>query len=202
MFPSFLFILASTVCKFLQYLTSTLTQGGKGGHLFRLTCSIVLREGGTLQQISLACVRSAHSVWATLGLPALMACVLSWYTLLRLQVALEGNCLRWAWVVYTSQVYATQVHVLWYSTKAQTQLGLSFVPFPGLSSSSDKVLAEHTLPRWGCGSYHLPSPSCSVSWVCSGSAISGVLCVSSGELISGCDPPGGCQPSKIPRRLG
>ena len=47
---------------------------------------------------------SAHSVWATLGLPPLMACVLSWYTLLRLQVALEGNCLRWTWVVYTSQV--------------------------------------------------------------------------------------------------
>ena len=40
-----LFILASSVCKSLQYLTSTLTQGGKGNHLFRLTCSIVLRGG-------------------------------------------------------------------------------------------------------------------------------------------------------------
>ena len=37
-------------------------------------------------------------------------------------------------------------------------------------------------------SYHLPSPSRSVSWVCS--CISDVPCVSSGELISGCDPPG------------
>ena len=27
-------------------------------------------------------------------------------------------------------------------------------------------------------------------------------CVSSGDLISGCDPPGGCQPSRIPRSLG
>ena len=35
-----------------------------------------------------------------------------------------------------------------------------------------------------------------------GQPLSGVPCVSSGELISGCDPPGGCQPSKIPRRLG
>ena len=42
MVPSSLFILASSVCKALQYLTSTLTQGG---HLFRLTCSIVLRGG-------------------------------------------------------------------------------------------------------------------------------------------------------------
>ena len=27
-------------------------------------------------------------------------------------------------------------------------------------------------------------------------------CVSPGELISGCDPPGRCQPSRIPGRLG
>ena len=53
-------------------------------------------EGGTLQQISLACVGSAHSVWATLGLPSLTMCVLSRSTLLRLQVALQGNCLKQA----------------------------------------------------------------------------------------------------------
>ena len=35
-------------------------------------------------------------VWATLGLPPLMACVLSQSTLLRLQVALQGNCLKGA----------------------------------------------------------------------------------------------------------
>ena len=37
----------------------------------------------------------------------------------------------------------------------------------------------------------LPSPPASVS------ARPGAPCVSSGELISGCDPPGGCQPSRI-----
>ena len=42
---SLLFILASSVCKSLQYLTSTLTQGSEGGHLFRLTCSVVLWGG-------------------------------------------------------------------------------------------------------------------------------------------------------------
>ena len=46
------------------------------------------------KQISLACVRSSHSVWAPLGLPPLMACVLFRSTLLRLQVALPGNCLK------------------------------------------------------------------------------------------------------------
>ena len=48
------------------------------------------------KQISLACVGNAQSVWVTLGLPPLTACVLSWSTLLRLQVALPGNCLWWA----------------------------------------------------------------------------------------------------------
>ena len=50
--------------------------------------------------------------------------------------------------------------------------------------------------------YRLPHPCCSVFWVYSGCAFSGVPCVSSGELISGCDPPGRCQPSRIPRSLG
>ena len=48
------------------------------------------------KQISLACVGSVHSVWATLGLPPLTAFVLSQSTLLRLWVALERNYLKWA----------------------------------------------------------------------------------------------------------
>ena len=42
---SSLFILASSVCKSLQYLTSALTQGGEGNHLLRPSCSVVLRGG-------------------------------------------------------------------------------------------------------------------------------------------------------------
>ena len=38
-------ILASSVCKSLQCLISTLTQRGEGSHLFRINCSIVLRGG-------------------------------------------------------------------------------------------------------------------------------------------------------------
>ena len=154
------------------------------------------------KQISLACVGSAHSVSATLGLTLLTVCVLSQSTLFRLQVALQGYGPRWA---------------------------LPFMHFPGLShsGSGSRVLHKGTdlagpefcaLPRseqhrlpgaWqghspqlGGKSYHLSCPSCLVSWVHSGSTISAVLCVSSGELISGCDPPVGCQPSRIPGRLG
>ena len=57
------------------------------GSLVQLCCE----EGGTLQQISLVSVGSARSVSAILGLPPLTACVISWSTLFRLQVALLGN---------------------------------------------------------------------------------------------------------------
>ena len=40
-----LFILASSVCRSLQCLISAVTQRGEGGHLFRLTSSVVLWGG-------------------------------------------------------------------------------------------------------------------------------------------------------------
>ena len=42
---SLFFVLASSVCKSLQCLISALTRGRKGGHLFRLTYSVVLWDG-------------------------------------------------------------------------------------------------------------------------------------------------------------
>ena len=98
------------------------------------------------KQIPLACVGSAHSVWATLGLTPLMACVLSRSTLLRLQVVLQGTVQSRPWVLCTSQLSAAQVQVLRYSTKAQTRLGMHFVPLPGLRTSGNLELGEHTAP--------------------------------------------------------
>ena len=46
------------------------------------------------KEISLVCVGSALSVLAAQGLPPLMVLALSQSTLLRLLVALLGNCLR------------------------------------------------------------------------------------------------------------
>ena len=46
---SLLFILASSVCKSLQYLTSTLTQGDRGGHLLGSFVQLCCGEGGRLQ---------------------------------------------------------------------------------------------------------------------------------------------------------
>ena len=67
-------VLAS-VCWSLQCLISTLTQGGGGGHFFRLTCSVVLLEGRDA-------VNKYH--WHLWGVLAVFKeCVLSLSTLLR-----------------------------------------------------------------------------------------------------------------------
>ena len=92
----FLFILASSVCRSLPCLISVLTQEGEGGHLFRLLLSRAARREESCRQTSLACVGSARSAWATLGLPLLTVCGLSRSTPLRLQVALQGNSLKQA----------------------------------------------------------------------------------------------------------
>ena len=84
----------------------------------------------------------------------------------------QGHILGWACILCPSQVRGAQATRCLVSTLSQV-----------------------------CGaSCHLPSPSPSVSWVRHKNAISGVPCVSSGELISDCDPPGRCQPSRIPGR--
>ena len=197
-----LFILASSVCKSLQYLTSALTYGGEGGHLFRLICSIVLREGrntankyhwrvwGVLVVYGPQWVCPTHGVCAfpvyTAQAPGCSAGELSKAgpglralprsTLLRFRkLGTPQRCrLSWACILCPSQVQAVQV---------------------------TRCLAK-ALPQFGGASYHLPNPSHLVFWVCSGSTVSSVPCASSGELISGCDPPGRCQPSRIPRTLG
>ena len=71
-----------------------------------------------------------------------------------------------------------------------TWLGLRFVPFPGPSCSGDQVLGEHSPPQVGAVTYRLPCPCHSAFWVHNRRGFSGMPCVSSGELISGCDPPG------------
>ena len=153
------------------------------------------------KQIPLACVGSTRSVSAALGLPPLTACVLSQSTLLRLYVALPGNCLRRALgCVYfpglsCSGSGSRVLH------KGADLVGPAFCALPRSEQLRRQGAWWLQTPQVGSASYHLLSPSQLVSWVSVGAPISGVPCFSSGELISGCDPPGRCQPSRIPRSL-
>ena len=116
--PSYLFILDSSVCKSLQCLIFTLPQRGEGGHLFRLTCSVVLWGGRKTAN------KYCLHVWGVLTVygprwicPSSQDCVFSGSTLLRPQVALQWYCPKQA---------------------------LHFMHFPGLSLSVSRVLRKGT----------------------------------------------------------
>ena len=76
-------------------------------------------------------------------------------------------------------------------TPQRHRLGWACVlcPFQVQEAQATRCMAS-TLSQVCGASYHLPGPIRLFSWGCSRSAISGVLCVSSGELISDCNPPG------------
>ena len=114
--------------------------------------------------------------------------LLSGSTLLRLQVALQVYCLKRALSFVQFPDLSSLGSGSWVLHKG-TDSGVHIVLFPGPSRSGDQVLCEHTVPGALCLN-QIPSPGCSVSWVHHKSTISGMLCVSSGELISGFDPPG------------
>ena len=87
-------------------------------------------------------------------------------------------------------------------TPQRRGVGPAFVPFQGPGSSGTRCVAR-ALPRWGSASYHLPVPAARFPRCTAGVPSQGCLpCVSSGELIFGCNPPDGCQPSRIPGSLG
>ena len=97
------------------------------------------------KQISLACVESVRSVWATLGFPLLTAGMLSRFTLLRLQVALQGYCLKRALGSVHFPSLSRSGSGSWVLHKGADSVGPVFFAFPGRSISSDQVLGEHTL---------------------------------------------------------
>ena len=147
------------------------------------------------KQISLACLGSARIVWTTLGLPPFIAPVLSLSTLLRLQVALQGNCLRWALGCVHSPGLSHSCSGSQVLPKGADLVGPVFCALP----RSEQLRRPGTWlahsPEVVHSSYHLPGPSRSISWVAVGA------CVSSGELISGCNPPSRCQLSRTPGSL-
>ena len=148
------------------------------------------------KQISLVCVGSACSVWAILSLPALTACVLSQSTMLRLQVALQGNCLKQALGCMHFPGLSCSGSGSWVFHKGTELVGDAFCALPRSEQLRQPGAWQAHSPQVGSASYHLPGPGHS------GSTVSGVPCVSSGELTSGCDPPSRCQLSRIPGRLG
>ena len=166
---------SASVCWSLQCLICALTQGGDGGHSFRLTCSVVLWGGRntankyhwrmwgvlTVFQTHWVCPCSWHMCFHGLHFsgsrllcqelseagPSLHALPRSKLLRFRFSGTPQRCRLSWACVLCPSQVQEAQV---------------------------TRCLASTVTPQVGGVSYHLPHPSCSVFWVYNGRAFSGV----------------------------
>ena len=187
-------VLASSVCWSLQCLISALTQGGRWwalflGSLVQSRCG----EGGMLQTNNTGVC--SHCLSHTGPALAHGACALPAHTAQALGCS-AGNCLRLALGYMHFPGLAAQVQVLGYFSQAQT-VGPVFRPSQVRAAQVTRCLASAIAVT-----YHLPHPCRLVFWVYNRRTFSGLLCVSSGGLISGCDPHGGCPQSRIPRSLG
>ena len=112
------------------------------------------------KQISLACVGSACSVLATLGLPLLKAYMLSQSTLLRLQVALQGTYLKWALgCMHFPGLNHSDSRFRFSGTPQRHRLSWACVLCPPRSKQlmPPGVWWVHS-PQVGSTSYHLPAP--------------------------------------------
>ena len=134
-----MFILASSVCKSLQCLISTLTQGGKGGHLFRLTGSVVVWGRRNTATKSLACVGSARSLGHSGFAPAHGVCAFPVYIA---QVPGCSACeLSKAGPGLRALPRSKPLRFRFSSTPQRHRLGWACVLCPS------QVLGEHTLLR-------------------------------------------------------
>ena len=153
------------------------------------------------KQTSLARVGRARSVWATLGFPAHGVCAFSVYTAQAPdysagELSKAGPGLR-------ALPRSKPLRFKFSGTPQRCRLAWACVLCPSQAQAAQLTRCLVSTLSLG-GMVHLitsPVPATRFPG-CSGSAGSGVPCVSSEELISGCDPPGRCQLSRIPGRLG
>ena len=139
------------------------------------SCAVMREEH--CKQISLVCVGSAPSVWTALGLPQLTAHVLSQSTLLRLQVAVQGNCPKQALDFVHFPGLSCSGSGSWALHKSIDSVGHAFCAIPGSEQCRRQVLGERTVPGGLC---ILITSLVPAAWfpVCASRAPSQVCCVS------------------------
>ena len=159
------------------------------GSLVQLCCM----EGGTLQtNITGVCVECSQCLGHTGFAPAHSKCAFPVYTAQALgcsagELSNAGPGLR---ALPRSKLFRFR----FLGTPQSHRLGWACILCPShvWAVQVTKCLASAHSP---VGAVHLttsPVPASEFPWLCSGNTISGVACVSSGELISGCDSPCGC----------
>ena len=173
-----MFILTSSVCKSTQCLIFPLTKEGKGGHLFRLTCSVALWGGGDTAN------KYHWHLWGVITVyrphcicPSPLRHVLSWSTLLRLQVALLVYYPKWTLCFMHFPGLSHSGSGSRVLHKGTDLVGCAFCAFPRFEQlRRPAALRAHCLRR-SVHLNHLPSPGCSVSQVHCESTVLGVPCL-------------------------
>ena len=135
------------------------------------------------RRMSLACVGSTLSVPTTLGLPPLTG------------VCFPRLHCSGSWLLYREQALCCMQFQFLGTTQKRGLGWACILCLSHWSSSGSQELDEGTLPGFDAP-HPLRGPSLSF-WAHQ----SGAPCVPSGKLISGCDPPGRCQPSRISSSL-
>ena len=117
------------------------------------------------KQISLVCVGSAPSVWTALGLLQLTAHMLSQSTLLRLQVAVQGNSPKQALGFVHFPGLSCLGSGSWVLHKGIDSVGHVFCAIPGSEQRRRQVLDECTVPGGLCILTTSPVPAARFSGV-------------------------------------
>ena len=155
------------------------------------------------KKISLACVGSACSVWATLHVPRPPLCSqrecfhglqFSGSRLLCQELSEAGPGLH-------TLPRSKPLRFRFSGTPQRCRLGWACVLCPSQVQAAQVIrcLASSVTPRWGVRLIPTAIPATQFSGV---QRVRLLRCVSSGKLVSGCNLPGRCQPSRIPRSLG
>ena len=159
----------------------------RGGLLFRFACSVALWGGRSAADKSLWPVCGAlavfrpHWVCPTLGLPPHWVCSRSRHVCYTAQ-APSCSIGSGPWVACGSSFQVLH--------KSADSVGPAFCAFPSRAAQAARSLTSALSPA----AVHLPLRSPSLSFCPSRL---GAPCVCFGELVSSCDPPGGCRPSRI-----
>ena len=185
------FVYLASLCRSLQGLISTLTHAGEGGLLFRFPCSVVLWGGrGTANKYH-------WPVWGVLAVfsPHWVCPHLQRVCFPRLHCSGSRLLSReWAlgWIHVPGLSHSGSG--FWVLLKGADSVGPAFCSFPIRAAQGTRSLMSALSSG---AAWLLPSlsPPQFLAWQ------SGAPCVSSGELISGCDPPGRCQPPRISRSV-
>ena len=157
---------------------------------------------GHCKQILLACVGSARSVWTTLGLPQLKAVCASPVYTAQAPACSAGHCPKQALVFMDFPGLSCSGSGSWVPRKGTYLAGHAFCTLPRSEQLRQPGAWQAPCPTWALHLNHLSAPAARFPRVCRKGALSGVSRASSGELLSACDTPGRCQPSRIPGRRG